>query len=50
MWYGLKVDGRIVAVKWFKREPETYEFGADLPKNGEISLVIVRVREVSVVP
>lgn len=49
MWYGLKVDGRILAVKWSCSEPDYCDFGVDIPKTSDVCLVVVRVREVSVV-
>ena len=47
MWYGLKADEELVAVKYFsQREPEPDDFGVALNSDTAYSVVVVRIREI----
>lgn len=48
MWYGLKKDGKLVAVAWFSHSPAVLEFGKGRENRAEYAVVVVRIREIGV--
>ena len=49
MWYGLKEDGKLIAVKHFDHYPQIRDFDT-LLRGRKHTIVVVRVREVSQTP
>lgn len=48
MWYGLKKDGKLVAIEWFSHSPAVSEFGKGQESGVNYAVVVVRIREIGV--
>jgi hypothetical protein len=49
MWYGLKEDGKLIAVRYFDHYPDIRDFDV-IPRGRKHTIVYVRVREVCRTP
>lgn len=47
MWYGLKENNKLVAVKQIKHYPSAEDFGVEIKPGKEYTVVVVRIREIS---
>lgn len=50
MWYGLKEDDRLIAVRFFDHYPQIRDFDVITRGGRRYSVVVVRVREVCHTP